>query len=142
MRQPPLDPRTLLNVFILLFFAQLAFLGVTLLFLRSGYSFVFNPSDIFHYAIPLGVISLDYVAWNVFQRRINSASEENDIIERVNNLQAGYIVLWVMVQVGTFLLLTFSILEKNDYFILLSLGQIIYYSTLRPRLFNFLDELG
>ncbi len=140
MKQPPLDPRTLLNIFLLLLFAQLAYLGVVLLFLRDGFILNFDYTNLFHWAIPLGVIGLDYVAWNVFQQRIDNSSEESDILERIHALQGGYIVLWVMVQVGTFLLLTFSLLEQNDYFILLGIGQIIYYGTLRPRLFNFLDE--
>ncbi|NVK27181.1 MAG: hypothetical protein HWE14_04000 [Flavobacteriia bacterium] len=140
MKQPPLDPRSLQSIFLLLLFAQMAFLGVVLLFLREDNEFVFEYTNLFHWALPLGILGLDIIAWNTFQSRISSEGENADMIDRVNNLQGAYIVLWVMVQVGTFVLLVFSILEQNDYFILLSLAQIIFYVTLRPRLFDFLTE--
>lgn len=140
MKQPPLDPRSLQSIFLLLLFAQMAFLGVVLLFLREDNQFIFELSNLFHWALPLGILGLDIIAWNTFQSRISTEGENADMIDRVNNLQGAYIVLWVMVQVGTFVLLVFSILEQNDYFILLSLAQIIFYVTLRPRLFDFLTE--
>lgn len=140
MKQPPLDPRSLQSIFLLLLFAQMAFLGVVLLFLREDNQFIFELSNLFHWALPLGILGLDIIAWNTFQSRISTEGENADMIDRVNNLQGAYIVLWVMVQVGTFVLLVFSILEQNDYFILLSLVQIIFYVTLRPRLFDFLTE--
>ncbi|KAB2814234.1 hypothetical protein [Phaeocystidibacter luteus] len=118
----------------------MAFLGVVLLFLREDNQFIFELSNLFHWALPLGILGLDIIAWNTFQSRISTEGENADMIDRVNNLQGAYIVLWVMVQVGTFVLLVFSILEQNDYFILLSLAQIIFYVTLRPRLFDFLTE--
>lgn len=142
MRQPPLDPRTLQSIFLLLFIAQLAFLGVIILFMREGNEFIFEWSNVFHWALPIGVFALDRVSWRIFQQRIFSSEENDDMLDRVNNLQGAYIVLWVMVQVGTFLLLIFAMLKNNDYYILLGIVQIIFYSFLRPRLFNFLDETG
>ncbi|GGH72979.1 hypothetical protein GCM10011318_17510 [Phaeocystidibacter marisrubri] len=91
--------------------------------------------------MPIGVVALDWVSWNTFKQKVGDMTEEQDIIERVNVLQGAYIILWVMVQAGTFLLLTFSIVEENDYFILLAVAQILFYITLRPRLFNFSEQL-
>lgn len=142
MKQPPLDSRTLQNVFFLLLLAQLAFLGVVWTFLRSGHLFYFDVTNLYHWAVPIGIIGLDFIAWNLFQQRIYSQEKEAELIDKIQEVQGAYIVLWVMVQIGTFLLLVFSILEKNDYFIALSIAQIIFYTTLRPRLFNFLDELS
>lgn len=142
MKQPPLDPRSLQNIFVLLLLAQLAFLGVVLVFLRSSNDFIFDATNLYHWAIPIGILGLDVISWNLFQQKISSSEEDAELLDRVHQVQGAYIVLWVMVQIGTFLLLVFSILEANDYFILLSIGQIIFYITLRPRLFNFLDEVG
>lgn len=142
MKQPPLDPRSLQNIFVLLLLAQLAFLGVVLVFLRSSNDFIFDATNLYHWAIPIGILGLDVISWNLFQQKISSSEEDAELLDRVHQVQGAYIVLWVMVQIGTFLLLVFSILEANDYFILLSIDQIIFYITLRPRLFNFLDEVG
>lgn len=141
MRQPPLEPRVLQSVFMLLLVAQLAFLGIVLVFLRENNEFIFDALNLYTWAIPLGIVGLDYVAWHVFNQKISSIREEQDMLERVHILQGAYIVQWVMVQAGTFLLLTFSLLEMNDYYIALSLAQILYYSTLRPRLFNFSEDV-
>ncbi|KAB2817899.1 MAG: hypothetical protein EP346_01725 [Bacteroidetes bacterium] len=125
----------------LLLFAQLAFLGIVLMFLREPNHFIFNFTNLAHWAMPIGVVALDWVSWNTFKQKVGDMTEEQDIIERVNVLQGAYIILWVMVQAGTFLLLTFSIVEENDYFILLAVAQILFYITLRPRLFNFSEQL-
>lgn len=141
MRQPPLEPRVLQNIFMLLLFAQLAFMGIVLMFLREPNSFNFDFTNLSHWAMPVGIVALDLVSWKTFKQKIGDMTEEQDIIDRVNVLQGAYIILWVMVQAGTFLLLTFSIVEENDYFILLAVAQILFYVTLRPRLFNFSEQL-
>ncbi len=142
MRQPPLDPRTLQSIFLLLLFAQMAFLGVILVFLRSENIFTFDFQNLYHWGVPIGIIGLDVVSWNLFQQKISTDTEDSDMLEKVHRVQGAYIILWVMVQIGTFLLLIFSLLEENDYFILLALAQMAFYMTLRPRLFNFLDEMS
>lgn len=142
MRQPPLEPRVLNSIFMLLLFAQLAFLGAVLAFLREGNELSLDFTQMFTWAIPLGIFGLDYIAARVFQQKLASLKEEQDILDRINALQAAYIVQWVMVQAGTFLLLVFSMLEMNDYYIVLALAQILYFSTLRPKLYSFTEDMG
>lgn len=142
MKQPPLDPRSLQNIFVLLLLAQLAFLGVVLVFLRTDNELLFDFTNLYHWAVPIGILGLDIISWNLFQQKISTSESDAELLDKVHQVQGAYIVLWVMVQIGTFLLLVFSILEENDFFIVLSIAQIIFYITLRPRLFNFLDEMG
>lgn len=141
MKQPPLDSRSLQSIFMLLLLAQLAFLGVVLTFMRESNSFLFQVNNLFHWALPVGIVALDMVATTAFKQRLAGLNDERELLDKINGLQGAYIVLWVMVQAGTFLLLGFAILESNDYYILLAVAQILYYITLRPRLFNFSEEL-
>lgn len=140
MKQAPLDPRSLQNIFYLLLLAQLAFTGVVAVLLNEDSQFIFDTTNLFHWMMPLGIIGLDYIAWRVFQQKVNDGAEEDELIDRVHALQGAYIIQWVMVQAGTFLLLTFAITESNNYYVILAIGQIIYYSTLRPRLLNFIED--
>lgn len=141
MRQNPLESRVLQSIFMWLLFAQLAFLGLVMLFLRESFSFHFSATSLIHWSVPIGVYLLDFTAWKSFKQKVSELSDFREIIEKVTALQSAYILLWVMVQAGTVFLLVFALLQENDYFVLLAVAQIMYFITLRPRLFNFSEEL-
>ena len=71
-------------------------------------------------------------------REINTTEE---LFTKLEILTKIHIWRWVLVQLGTLILLTYTLIEGNFYYFILPLLNIVYFFTLRPKIFGLAGEL-
>ena len=132
---PQYDPRMLNNIFIFFLVGQIV-LAIAVIYNvnDNGAVFQFNPRDIPVFSLPLMVLSTNFLGRKIFQQQFNRISEIEDLGKKMQVIQLAHIVEWIMVEVGTLLLLVFAQLEGNHYFSVLALFNILYFITLRPKI--------
>ncbi|MDA7722742.1 hypothetical protein N8851_06640 [Schleiferiaceae bacterium] len=68
---------------------------------------------------------------------MHQISAEKEIDEKLRVLTKMHIWQWVVVQFATVLLLSYTLIEANFFYFIFALVNIIYFITLRPKIFTF-----
>jgi hypothetical protein len=63
-------------------------------------------------------------------------SQTEEMQDKLKILTKIHIWQWIMVELGTVLLLTYSLVESNFIYFIFALVNIIYFFTLRPKIFS------
>lgn len=138
---PQYDPRMLNNIFIFFLVGQIALAIAVIYYINSnGALFSFNPQDIPTFSLPVMVLSTNFIAHKIFQQQFNRISEIEDLEKKMQVIQLAHVIEWIMVEVGTLLLLVFAQLEGNHFFSVLAVFNILYFFTLRPKILMLNEE--
>ena len=138
---PQYDPRMLNNIFIFFLVGQIALAIAVIYYINSnGALFSFNPRDIPTFSLPVMVLSTNFIAHKIFQQQFNRISEIEDLEKKMQVIQLAHVIEWIMVEVGTLLLLVFAQLEGNHFFSVLAVFNILYFFTLRPKILMLNEE--
>mgnify|MGYP000434832942 CR=1 FL=1 len=138
---PQYDPRMLNNIFIFFLVGQVALAISVIYYINSnGALFSFNPRDIPTFSLPVMVLSTNFIARKIFQQQFNRISEIEDLQKKMQVIQLAHVIEWIMVEVGTLILLVFAQLEGNHFFSVLAVFNILYFFTLRPKILMLNEE--
>ncbi len=130
------DPKNLQVVFFTLLFGQIVFLFITI-YLLKNFTFLYQLSDLTFTLIPLAALLLDYLGNKYFISGFTKLTAEEDLQKSMQQLNRIHLVRWIFVQAATMLLITFTFIYANHFFTAFAAINIIYFATLRPRLFTF-----
>jgi hypothetical protein len=100
----------------------------------------YSMNEISNYAIPSFVFGLAALGKGLWNKGLLSIEIEDDIDAKFEILTKIHIWQWVLVQLGTLMLLTFTLTESNFYYFMFALVNIIYFLTLRPKIFSLTGE--
>jgi hypothetical protein len=92
------------------------------------------------YAIPgiaFVLVLLGRYVWNNGMKEINGS---DNLLEKLELLTKIHIWRWVLVQLGTLILLTYTLVDSNFYYFIFALVNIVYFFTLRPKIFGLIGE--
>ena len=81
-----------------------------------------------------------FIARKIFQQQFNRISEIEDLQKKMQVIQLAHVIEWIMVEVGTLILLVFAQLEGNHFFSVLAVFNILYFFTLRPKILMLNEE--
>ena len=134
--KPAYDPSSLQLIYSVLLMAQLVITVVVIYVAQDQFNMRFEWGYWNHIVIPAvaGVLgSLGKTIWNKGILRI---SQTEEIEEKLKVLTQIHILQWVMVELATILLLTYTLMVSNFFYFIFALVNIIYFFTLRPKIFS------
>ncbi len=138
--QKPYDPRYLHLIFSALLMIQLVLTSVVLYVGSESAKIILLPFNGNTYAIP-GIayllVLLGRYIWNNGMKEINGS---DNLLEKLEVLTKIHIWRWILVQLGTLILLTYTVVESNFYYFIFALVNIVYFFTLRPKIFGLIGE--
>ena len=138
---PQYDPRMLNNIFLFFLVGQIALAIAVIYYINSnGALFNFNPQNIPTFSLPIMVLSTNFIARKIYQQQFNRIAEIEDLQKKMQIVQLAHVIEWIMVGVGTLLLLIFAQLEGNHFFSVLAVFNILYFFTLRPKVLMLNEE--
>ncbi|MEY2969889.1 MAG: hypothetical protein RLZZ599_262 [Bacteroidota bacterium] len=134
--KPAYDPSSLQLIYSVLLMAQLVITTVVLYAAQDDAVIQFTWGQWNHLVIPFiaGVLgSLGRTIWNKGMVKISQTEEMQDKLKILTKI---HIWQWIMVELGTVLLLTYTLVESNFIYFFFALVNIIYFFTLRPKIFS------
>ncbi len=138
--QKPYDPRFLHLIFSALLMIQLVLTSVVLYVGSESAKILLLPFEGNTYAIPgiaFVLVLLGRYVWNNGMKEINGS---DNLLEKLEFLTKIHIWRWVLVQLGTLILLTYTLIDSNFYYFIFALVNIVYFFTLRPKIFGLIGE--
>ena len=138
--QKPYDPRFLHLIFSALLMIQLVLTSVVLYVGSESAEILLLPFEGNTYAIPgiaFVLVLLGRYVWNNGMKEINGS---DNLLEKLELLTKIHIWRWVLVQLGTLILLAYTLIEGNFYYFIFALVNIVYFFTLRPKIFGLIGE--
>ncbi len=138
--QKPYDPRYLHLIFSALLMIQLVLTSVVLYVGSESAKILLLPFEGNTYAIPgiaFVLVLLGRYVWNNGMKEIN---DSDNLLEKLEFLTKIHIWRWVLVQLGTLILLTYTLIDSNFYYFIFALVNIVYFFTLRPKIFGLIGE--
>ncbi len=138
--QKPYDPRFLHLIFSALLMIQLVLTSVVLYVGSESAKILLLPFEGNTYAIPgiaFVLVLLGRYVWNNGMKEIN---DSDNLLEKLEFLTKIHIWRWVLVQLGTLILLTYTLIDSNFYYFIFALVNIVYFFTLRPKIFGLIGE--
>lgn len=135
------DPKNLQVIFIALLFTQLV-LFVSGMMMLDNADFEYRYTNISFTAIPLAALILDIIANKVFANGFSKLSQEKELSESLEKLNRIHIIRWILVEAATFILLIFTVVTNNHFFSAFAAINILYFYTLRPKVFTFNEGLN
>jgi len=138
--QKPYDPRYLHLIFSALLMIQLVLTSVVLYVGSESAEILLLPFEGNTYAIPgiaFVLVLLGRYVWNNGMKEINGS---DNLLEKLELLTKIHIWRWVLVQLGTLILLTYTLVDSNFYYFIFALVNIVYFFTLRPKIFGLIGE--
>jgi hypothetical protein len=133
---PGYDPKNLQVVYFALLSAQLFFLFLTVYIIEDA-DFLYRINDLTYTAIPLAALVLDIIGNKVFTNGFNKLTMLREIDKAMQKLHSIHLIRWVLVEGATLLLICFSIITANHFFSAFAAANIVYFFTLRPKIFTF-----
>jgi len=134
--KPAYDPSSLQLIYSVLLMAQLVITVVVMYVAQEHANVRFEWGYWNHIVIPAiaGVLgSLGKTIWNKGMVKISQTQEIDDKLQVLTRI---HIWQWVMVELATILLLTYTLMESNFFYFIFALVNIIYFFTLRPKIFS------
>ena len=138
--QKPYDPRFLHLIFSALLMIQLVLTSVILYVGSESAKILLLPFEGNTYAIPgiaFVLVLLGRYVWNNGMKEINGS---DNLLEKLELLTKIHIWRWVLVQLGTLILLAYTLVDSNFYYFIFALVNIVYFFTLRPKIFGLIGE--
>jgi len=138
MKKPiPYDPRSLHLIYSSLLLLQLVVTSVVLYTAQENAVITFDIHRLTNTAAPVVAgINAFFGKW-IWARGMQQLSTEEELEDKLRTLTKVHIWQWVIVQFATILLLSYTLIEANFFYFIFALVNIIYFITLRPKIFTF-----
>ena len=119
--KPAYDPSSLQLIYSVLLMAQLVITAIVMYVAQDTAGIRFNWDNLNNILIPLTAGVLDSLGRTFWKRGLIRIVQIEEVEEKLKVLTRIHIWQWVMVELGTVLLLTFTLMESNFlYFIFAS----------------------
>lgn len=136
---PQYDPRNLQIIFFALLAAQIFFLFIAI-FGNVDPLFAYDLNNWLFTAVPVVALLADIAGNRIFQSTLNNLST-SDLEKSFQKLASAHLIRWALVEGATLLLVASAMYYNNHFFSVFAAANIIYFITLRPRLFTFNEGL-
>ncbi|MDC0615717.1 hypothetical protein OAP05_07475 [Schleiferiaceae bacterium] len=138
MKKPlPYDPRSLHLIYSSLLLLQLVVTSVVLYAAQENAVITFDIQHLTNTAAPVAAgLNAFFGKW-IWTRGMLQLSAEDELADKLRTLTKVHIWQWVVVQFATILLLSYTLIEANFFYFIFALVNIIYFITLRPKIFTF-----
>ena len=138
MKKPlPYDPRSLHLIYSSLLLLQLVVTSVVLYAAQENAVITFDIKRLTNTAAPVVAgLNAFFGKW-IWTRGMQQLSTEEELEDKLRTLTKMHIWQWVVVQFATILLLSCTLIEANFFYFIFALVNIIYFITLRPKIFTF-----
>jgi hypothetical protein len=130
------DPGSLQLIYSVLLMAQLVITGIVMYSSQDTANVRFNLENWNHLIIPLTAGVLDSLGRTIWKRGLIRINQSEELEEKLKVLTRIHIWQWIMVELATILLLTYTLIESNFLYFIFALVNIIYFFTLRPKIFS------
>jgi len=134
--KPAYDPSSLQLIYSVLLMAQLVITTIVLYAAQENAVIEFIMGQLNHSVIPIVAVVLDSLGRTIWNKGIVKISHTEELEEKLKILTRIHIWQWIMVELGTVLLLTYTLVESNFIYFVFALVNIIYFFTLRPKIFS------
>lgn len=134
--KPAYDPSSLQLIYSVLLMAQLVITIVVIYVAEDQSNVRFEWGYWNHIVIPAVAAVLGSLGKTIWNKGILRISQTEEIEEKLKVLTQIHILQWVMVELATILLLTYTLMESNFFYFIFALVNIIYFFTLRPKIFS------
>jgi len=134
--KPAYDPSSLQLIYSVLLMAQLVITTIVLYAAQENAVIEFILGQLNHSVIPIVAVVLDSLGRTIWNKGIVKISHTEELEEKLKILTRIHIWQWIMVELGTVLLLTYTLVESNFIYFVFALVNIIYFFTLRPKIFS------
>ena len=138
MKKPlPYDPRSLHLIYSSLLLLQLVVTSVVLYAAQENAVITFDIQRLTNTVAPVVAgLNAFFGKW-IWTRGMQQLSTEEELEDKLRTLTKMHIWQWVVVQFATILLLSYTLIEANFFYFIFALVNIIYFITLRPKIFSF-----
>jgi len=134
--KPAYDPSSLQLIYSVLLMAQLVITTIVLYAAQENAVIEFILGQLNHSVIPIVAVVLDSLGRTIWNKGMLKISHTEELEEKLKILTKIHIWQWIMVELGTVLLLTYTLVESNFIYFVFALVNIIYFFTLRPKIFS------
>lgn len=134
--KPAYDPSSLQLIYSVLLMAQLVITTIVLYAAQENAVIEFLWGQWNHLVIPVVAGVLDSLGRTIWNKGMVRISHTEELEEKLKILTRIHIWQWIMVELGTVLLLTYTLVESNFIYFVFALVNIIYFFTLRPKIFS------
>ena len=134
--KPAYDPSSLQLIYSVLLMAQLVITVIVMYAAQDQARVYFEWRQWNHIAIPIIAGAMSTFGKTIWNRGILKISQTEEIEEKLKILTQIHIWQWIMVELATILLLTYTLMESNFFYFIFALVNIIYFFTLRPKIFS------
>jgi hypothetical protein len=134
--KPAYDPSSLQLIYSVLLMAQLVITTIVLYAAQENAVVEFAWGNWNHLVIPVVAGVLDSLGRTIWNKGMVKISHTEELEEKLKILTRIHIWQWIMVELGTVLLLTYTLVESNFIYFVFALVNIIYFFTLRPKIFS------
>lgn len=115
---------------------QLMLVSVVMYVAGDQVGISFDYQDLTQITVPIIAITLVGLGRRIWKNGMEQISNEEELSDKLQILTRIHVYQWAMVQFGTIVLLTYTLVEANFYYFIFSLVNIIYFFTLRPKIFS------
>ncbi len=138
MKKPlPYDPRSLHLIYSSLLLLQLVVTSVVLYAAQDTAVISYDITRITNTAAPVAAgLNACFGKW-IWTKGMQHISAEEELEDKLRTLTKMHVWQWIVVQFATILLLSYTLIEANFFYFIFALVNIIYFITLRPKIFTF-----
>lgn len=133
---PSYDPKNLQVIFFALLAAQLFFFVYALITLETAV-FRYKIDDFLFTLVPVLALAADILGNRIFTRQFSELNTLEDMQKTLQKLARIHLIRWMLVEGATLLLIVFTMITNNHFFSAFAAINIVYFITLRPKLFTF-----
>ena len=138
MKKPlPYDPRSLHLIYSSLLLLQLVVTSVVLYAAQDTAVISYDITRITNTAAPAAAgLNAFFGKW-IWTKGMQHISTEEELEDKLRTLTKMHVWQWIVVQFATILLLSYTLIEATFFYFIFALVNIIYFITLRPKIFTF-----
>jgi hypothetical protein len=133
----PYDPKYLQVIYTSLLMMQIVIVNVVLYAAPDQMSLKIHWPNFEIIAVPIlafVLVVLGNLAWSKGMQTISYQESIDDKLKTLTNI---HIARWIAVELASMILLTYTLVDSNFYYFQFALVNIIYFLTLRPKIFSF-----
>ena len=131
----PLTPKSYLAINKMLhtmFLAAMIGFAVVASVLTDSWQIVLDFSDIFTIIVPVVAVSGLVLSRVVFNKKLETVQSLTDLKSKMERYQTARLIMYALIEGPALLALVLFLNSENAFFLLIALGLIIYFITLKP----------
>jgi len=131
----PLTPKSYLAINKMLhamFLAAMIGFAVVMSVLTDSWQIILDFSDIFLIIVPIVAMSCLMLSRVLFNKKLETVQSLTDLKSKMERYQTARLIMYALIEGPAFLSLVWFSISENAFFLLIALGLIIYFITLKP----------